>query len=135
MRRVSESPMTAKRSMPRLSSTRSMSVEKSRMDPYRWGVDEPMPGRSMPTMRRPRDRASARASTGIWRRAPGVPWNHSTGSPSGGPNSAKPRRRSGATTTVPSRRGGSTSVTPRACHPSRPGARSGGQGAGQSTGA
>src|SRR5688572_11242515 len=57
-------------------------------------------------MRSPRARASWRASSGICRRAPGVPWNQKTACPSGVPNSATPSLRPSRTRTVPSSRAG-----------------------------
>ena len=59
----------------------------------------------MPTIRSPRASASFRASSGICRRAPGVPWSHTIGWPSGVPNSAMPSLRPARTRTVPSSRG------------------------------
>src|SRR5215210_7119711 len=58
----------------------------------------------MPTMRRPRAAAILRASSGICRRAPGVPCSQKTDCPSGVPNSATPSLRSLRTRTVPSSR-------------------------------
>ena len=61
-----------------------------------------MPGRSTPMIRRSCRSAMSRASTGICRRAPGVPCSQKTGRPFGVPNEAKPSRRPSLTAIVPS---------------------------------
>ena len=64
-------------------------------------------------MRRPCSSAYRRASSGIWRRAPGVPCIQMIAAPRGEPYSAKLSRRPSRTATVPSRAGRWTSVTRR----------------------
>ena len=64
-----------------------------------------MPGRSTPMIRSPSFSAMARASSGICRRAPGVPCIQTIAGPCTEPYSAKLSRRSPRTATVPSSAG------------------------------
>ena len=105
--------MTRSVSMSRTSHSSARSPVQSRMSRYRCGVEEPMPGRSMPMMRRSLLSANSLASTGIWRRAPGVPCIHTMAAPRGLPNSAKESRRPSRTATEPSSRGRSSSFMRR----------------------
>src|SRR6478735_2593320 len=75
-----------------------------------------MPGRSNPISRSPWRSAYARASTGIWRRAPGVPCIHTIAGPRRDPYSAKLNRRSPRTATVPSSAGRLTWVMAAVWH-------------------
>src|SRR5450759_845041 len=57
--------------------------------------------------------AARRTAYGIWPRAPGVPWNHSTARPPGAPYSANARRRPSRSSTWPSPIGEIPAATPR----------------------
>ena len=107
-----ESPITRNVSMASASASSAMSDGKSATFGYWYGVDEPMPGRSTPMIRMPISAAYSRASSGICRREPGVPWNQISAGPRGDPYSAKLSRRPSRTATLPSSVGRS-SVTPR----------------------
>ena len=82
--------MTAILSMPSVSATVRRSSANCDTVSYWYGVDEPIPGRSIPIRRMLASVAYSRASIGICRRAPGVPCSQNIARPCGAPNSAKP---------------------------------------------